>query len=350
MRSLQLLTVIFIIELIILAVGGLIISLLNVWLKIRQSKQKRLRETVFNRIFTYLFSSDQEAGSFLLDKSEIKVPVLIGIIEDINQKIDDERWKELRSFLIEQYLRNQAYKSYRSLFWMKRNNSARILMQDPRPEEEKYILKLLNDPILLVRIHAVNAAQKLGTASCFRKMLEEFVKDKGFSSYIYRDAFLNAGLKSFMFLKVELLSHPSVEYKIICLELLANRVYEKLDYHFQADFLSDNPDLRLAAIKCYTTNPDESLNETLLQLLFDEDWRIRGFCAYKLGELKIKKAIPYLLKSIQDKVWWVRLNSAISLKNLEQEGLFALKNIDPDIDHYAYDMSRYILAMSEGEM
>lgn len=346
MKSLELLTIIFFIELAILVIGGLMISLLNIWLRLQQNKQRKIKSRVFEKVFSYLFSSEHRTDfGLVLSKEELKISILIGIIEEINQKIDDGNWKKLRAAFLDKYLRQWAYRHYKSIFWMKRNYAARILMQDPLPEEEKYILKLMNDSVLLVRIHIIIAAQKLATGNCFRKILAEFVKDKGFSSYIYRDAFLTAGQKSFIFLRTELLSNPPELVKIICLEMLSNWVFEKLEYDLNPDISSDNPELRYSALKCYVVNPDDKLSAVLIKSLSDENWKIRGFCAYKLGELKIKQAIPYLLKSIQDRVWWVRLNSAIGLKLLDQDGLYALKNIDPDIDHYAYEMSQYILAM-----
>lgn len=109
-------------------------------------------------------------------------------------------------------------------------------------------------------------------------------------------------------------------------------------------------EVRIAAATALRGFPHPDAEAALVGLLEDESWQVRARAASSLGAIGAVGACHALARSLCDLNWWVRLRSAIALRMLGRAGLAVLREVDPRVDAYAYDMACYVLRLDHSSM
>lgn len=112
------------------------------------------------------------------------------------------------------------------------------------------------------------------------------------------------------------------------------------------DILKDescDKEVRISAIKYFSTVKYESAKNQVIKILKEYDWEYRAICASALGNYKDEESIDALLKSIGDKNWHVRYNSAISLLRFEED--YIIDMVIKKDDKYSKDILLYAMFM-----
>ena len=78
----------------------------------------------------------------------------------------------------------------------------------------------------------------------------------------------------------------------------------------------------------------------------DSDWEVRAEAIKGLQQLYAIQTIPKLAFLLNDPVWWVRLQAALTLKSFGNEGISILTTQDKEREPLAYEISQYTLALS----
>jgi len=72
-------------------------------------------------------------------------------------------------------------------------------------------------------------------------------------------------------------------------------------------------------------------------------WELKAQLVKSLGYIKNEKSIPLLIKGLDDKNWFVRYNSAVSIALYGEKGLNILKQHAQENSGFKSDISRYII-------
>lgn len=84
------------------------------------------------------------------------------------------------------------------------------------------------------------------------------------------------------------------------------------------------------------------------EMIMDSDkWELKSQLVKSLGMIRDERAIPILIRGLDDKNWFVRFNSAVSLSMFGEKGLEMLKEFADAKAGFQSDISRYILDLSK---
>lgn len=104
-------------------------------------------------------------------------------------------------------------------------------------------------------------------------------------------------------------------------------------------------EVKISIIRYFANVAYEGVKEELINVLNDEQWEYRAIAATALRNYKDKCTINALFKSIEDKNWHVRYNSAVSLLSYNNPKL--IKQVLDKDDKYSKEILTYVLRSQE---
>ncbi|MCX7943250.1 MAG: HEAT repeat domain-containing protein [Deltaproteobacteria bacterium] len=81
-------------------------------------------------------------------------------------------------------------------------------------------------------------------------------------------------------------------------------------------------------------------------IMNSEKWELKAQLVKSLGKIKDERAIPYLIIGLDDKNWFVRFNSAVSIASFGDKGLSLLTRFADEKSGFKSDIAKYILDLS----
>ncbi len=81
-------------------------------------------------------------------------------------------------------------------------------------------------------------------------------------------------------------------------------------------------------------------------IMNSDKWELKSQLTKSLGMIKDEKALPFLIKGLDDKNWFVRYNSAVSIASFGEKGLEMLAEFAGSKSGFKSDISKYILDLS----
>ena len=214
---------------------------------------------------------------------------------------------------------------------------------------EGALLELLNEPNIYCRENAMQALYTTGDVDCIIKALKTIDRsDLFYHRKLLSDGLLNfAGSGNTLGKKiVENYFDFSVGMQVT---LLAYLRFSGSDYQKFALSLLINVDLndeiRYAAIRYLGKYPFSEAYESLCGFAeenSEQKWEYAAVASTALGSYPCENTVHILKKNLYSRNWYVRLNSATSLKNL---GITysELSDIIDGNDRYASEIIRYCL-------
>jgi hypothetical protein len=270
---------------------------------------------------------------------------ILYILEAYERRLRGDDWNVLKREICEISLLPCAKKWVKSYFWEERNFSARCFALCSSEHDEKILLKLMDDPAFLVRKNAAIAIARLGRKEGIKKIIDHMVSERGYGRFCYRDILLHEGTIETLGIveKIAAEEKECIAKHRACLSILSGKAMT-LTYPFlKRDLESENPLIRLAAVKIYARNPQKDSAQVLIRCMEDPADKIRAEAAHGLGYFASKETVEKLELALKDPVWNVRLQAAWSLKRMGAAGRNVLEKQSPEIDRTAYDTVKYAL-------
>lgn len=274
---------------------------------------------------------------------------LLKTMNTIETKITDRSWDELKDGLIKTYLLKQAKKWALSRFWTKRFLSAQCFLLNPSLAKREELSTLLNDSKLLIRIIAARAIAGLNDRDLFEQVIFRLSKEGKLARFTYRDFLIKVDEKKFEWILEILRRDINIEISAVCLDLLSTRTTKNVFAAILPFIYGSDRECRLLAVKILKNIPSGEAFDILFHCLKDEDWEIRAEALKTLAPNRqlIQKGIEKIENLLHDPVWLVRLQAALALKKLGNQGFQILSRINPEKEPEAYEISRYVFALPE---
>lgn len=305
----------------------------------------------------YIVSSKEKISKIIMDCLQKKEPfsihlglekfkgqkVLLLVLEEFNKKFDWDDWIKLRDSITKNYLLPKARKLANSWFWINRNFAARTFVLTPLQHDKKIILKLVNDPVFLVRSIAAIAAAHLNDKECIREIIQKKSQAKGYAHFFYRDILLTTSQQGFVWITELAEEEKDPSFHLGCLQLLFNKSIIAIPNYLKNDIQSPNSEIRLAAVKILVNNPQADTSHLLAELLKDPVPEIRSEAASGLQYFPNPEIFMKLEESLNDPVWIVRLNVALTLKKMGPKGLEILRNQSKQKSNNGYEVSQAVI-------
>jgi HEAT repeats len=278
-----------------------------------------------------------------LKKYRTRVFDALFLTEKDSTKLEHYHYEKIVSNLFLPFLKQDAFES----IWTQRNRAAKVLQLKNKyfkslsPQEEKILIKLLNDDVPLV---AVNAAEAIFFAPT-QQMLDQFIDV--FSNYRRSQYDLLGGiLKQAAFSLIPMILHrlsqeKNANIRVFCYRMLRELPKLEVSVPFiSKDLDSENIDLNLASLSYVTYLKKNNYKEHLIKALNSPFWEVRARAAKLIGYTKDEDLVKFLEPFLKDKVWWVRFRAAEALSHLGHLGLSALKAQKLNIDQFAFEISK----------
>lgn len=342
MIVIQFLLAILLFELAVLSV--LVLSLYFERIFFRHKRKKREADrAIFSQIIIDCLHNKKEWVP--THTSAFHRETLLLTLEAYDHRLKGDEWSVLRKKITKASLLPYARKWSNAFFWEKRNFCARCFSLCPLQEDQKKIIKLMNDRVFLVRSNAAIALTRLGQKKGIKKILEHMIVERGYGRFFYRDILLHEGALETFELIEEIASEEQGHHSlhIECLNILSGKAMTLTHPFLQWDLASEDAKIRYAAVKVFARNPQKESAQILMQCMEDPVAEVRAEAAYGLGYFASKESIAKLESALSDNVWNVRLQAAWSLKRMGVMGVAILKQQSLQVNKSAFETVQYAL-------
>ena len=158
---------------------------------------------------------------------------------------------------------------------------------------------------------------------------------------MYLDIFLKSPLNTLAYLaKIDM---TNIDIHLSCLEVFAKKTALCPLPFLEKDLQSTHPKIHEMALKVLVRNPQKNSEELLSKFLEDPSETMRATAASGLNLFTNDSVLSKLTLTLKDPAWIVRLQAALSLKKMGDDGLTILKNQNPKIDKTSYEVAQYAL-------
>jgi hypothetical protein len=318
---------------------------LGIDLHFRRKKIKKITQ----KLKTVLLEGIEKKEPFKLDSicSLKKYHFLIlSILEDIDSKFSSDFWEKWKKDILSCCLLKKAEKYTFSLFWKKRLFAARAFSLSPSPSFEKNLLHLLKDPNSLVRLTSLKPAGFLATPKLLKAIIHTMKQQPEKSLYAYQDILLQSKENALLWMKEELIKEKDLDVIHIYLKILSKQNDPIVLKYILPDLQSQNPTIRLNAIKMLKAFPSAQVFNLLFPFLHDTNELVQAEIIKALPDLMGKEALEYLQPFLNNISPWLRLQAALSLKKLGKAGIRILENKTTK-EPLAFETCQYALALQE---
>ncbi|MEG2788229.1 MAG: HEAT repeat domain-containing protein [Romboutsia sp.] len=289
--------------------------------------------------------------SYIREKLEHKqyIKVFNNTIETFNKDESNQKYTKLYMEKLEDIVNKQVKKH------IKKDNILKtylaIILGEYRLnnyEISEFLLSCINTKSIYLRVSALESIAKIGNINTFKHAIEYVSKeDRYINNKVFIDIINQFGGDKYILDKylISDFENFSESFQKIVVEHFKNN---KTDFVKKEllNYLNSNisKEINISIIKYFTTIKYEQATEKIIGILNNEDWECRAVCATALKNYKCEESKEALLKSITDKNWYVRYNSAITILKFEDQSL--INYILENDDKYAKDILFYAMFMN----
>jgi HEAT repeat protein len=214
----------------------------------------------------------------------------------------------------------------------------------PRVEEETTVLRLMKDPVPIIRVGAARVALKIGSTESVNAILGFLLLQKRYVRNLLGVSAREASEDFVEKIRARLQAEKNPRFQKIYLDLISSRLNDQLDGDWVSSLtLSEDKDLRISALRALCRSRCKGADSALIRAITDSEWEARATACRLMGEQKFVQGLPSLVKAAQDPNWWVRRNSTFALARLGLEGQNALNEILRAQDRYSADIAKLAL-------
>lgn len=216
-------------------------------------------------------------------------------------------------------------------------------------EISEFLLNCIKSKSIYLKVASLESISKIGNIQTLKRAInyisneECYINNKVFTDIISQFGSDKELLDEFL---IKNFGNFNESIQVVAVEHFKNNkiefVKEEL-FKYLNEGISKEVDISI--IKYFSNIKFEACKYKLIQLLNSNDWEYRAICSKALSNYKCNLTKEELLKSINDKNWHVRLNSAISILEFNDESL--IDYILENDDNYAKDILFYAMFMDE---
>lgn len=284
-------------------------------------KKKRYKESFHNALFE--FNKDYNNHKYTKIYMKNFEDIIINEIKSCKRK--DDIIKSYHVMLLGEYkLSNMEIKDF--LYNCLNTNSTQL-----RTLALKSISKIGNLDYLIISIRHISDNEKYINNKMFIDIINMFCGNKNL---------LNKNL-------IKIFDELNFEVQKIIIEHFKNNKidYVKLDLLKVLKSENTHKEVKISIIKYFAAVKYKEAEQTIINIINGKDWEYRTVCASTLGNYNSKESIEILLKTITDKNWYVRYNSAMSLLGFDKD--YIEERIIKQEDKYSRDILFYAMFVKD---
>lgn len=331
----------FIIELVFLFILLIVLFFKRFTIVVGGKEKERFEKKISKQIVESLLSG----APIQIDKKKWKsweISMFLTTLERFDQRFLGDSWNKIKEKLLDQYFLTNARLWVNKRSWVKRNFSARIFALHPKPKDIDAILRLMDDPVFLVRRAAIRAAIKSHNKDVFLEVIKRMSQEEGYPYIFYRDLLIRGSEQTLKWIEEFSLSE-SVQIHLVCLDILSSAFIELSRLPLEIEFHTSGQKTRLGIAKIYAHNLQPTSPQILLEALEDSDAEVRAVAALGLENFATPEIFGKLTSALRDENLKVRTNAALSLKEMGKHGMSILMLQEPSKDGIAYEAAQYAL-------
>lgn len=237
-----------------------------------------------------------------------------------------------------------------SRYWWRRLTAARLLAFTATIRERELVRRLMDDQHPAVRTAATRCLTRLNDPALVALLLDRLPT---FPPFIR--AALTVTLRDVAHITLpeilRRLERPATSDE---LETWVNvvEVLGSPEAYATLARLASHPEaaVRLAVARALKRQFHADASNVLVDLLRDEDWRVRAQAARSLGALAAHETTPLLAAALADPAWWVRFRASLALAQMGETGRRVLRESRRARDRMARDMASLVCGLSEGSI
>lgn len=217
---------------------------------------------------------------------------------------------------------------------------------------QDFLLDCLKQNSIYLKLNALTALAQIGNLSSFLEAIDIVSSE----STLYNDRFLidifgkYTGHQDYLHTEIVEKFHLfTVELQVILVQYFTTRCCSAIEpvlIEVLAKNEKSEKELHLGAIRYFMHHPKSCFEPVLIKYLTHSDWEYRALSATALKHYMNESVIDELFKAIEDKNWYVRFNSAMTLCAFQLEERIK-KYIEKTNDHYSKDILSYALLLKE---
>jgi hypothetical protein len=343
MVSEHLLNIIMVIELSLLALAVSSYFLHGLWLRVTSRRRERLSQTARDSLVRLITRGTVNLEDIALVTSlpfEIQSIAFLEISRNLSGT-----GKERLKFVAQQVgLIDRGRELCRHRRWTRRLRGARILSGLDIPDP--LVQTLLADPHPAVRAQAAEWAAAHASPEIVGAMLELLADPATPARFAVQSALLRMGSAIAAPLSVFLETHSgrAAEAGLRVAETIAEPRFLESAMRLSR---ADDPAVREAAAKLLGGIGGAESAARLIEILGDDEARVRAASASALGRMRYWQAGSLLAERLRDQRWVVRRDAGLALRALGAAGTLLLRKALKGDDRFAADMAEQVLGLPE---
>lgn len=343
-RILEIVKFFAILQLILIAMMLLLMYLTRGWMKYRE-KQIPKKRLLLKTILDIHLNEQQPLTPKATKVLKKSLPLTIDILNTWNQA---DNYEQQRIQSVSLQLQNKvllpAARGYaRSRNWLKRFLAIQSYSFGFEDQDETRLLRLLQDPTMLVSINAAMVGTKAGSDAMVNAMLTFFSKVRRLQQSVFADIVARSNREIAPIIVRRLETESDIWTRVFCYRLLARLPACTLEPPLQIDFETGNTDLKIAVLHFIKHHMEADNSAIVFKACDSSQWEVRASGAQIAGFIPGEKSLHFLTQLITDSNWWVRINAARALAGLGQPGITVLKHQSPEKDRFAFETAETIL-------
>jgi hypothetical protein len=233
--------------------------------------------------------------------------------------------------------------------WHQRFDATLCYAYGFEPKDENNLIKLLNDPSVLIAINAAEIIIKFNHPRLINEMISIFSKGRRLQQSLTIESISkkNSNISPIIFERLQ--NEQDLYTKVFCYRLLSKFTQPTITPCIKADLTYDSVDLKIAILAYLRNCEDSRKDELIYSLAHDPHWEVGAAVAKALGMFQTQTSLELLTEMLRSADWWVRHNAAISLYQLGKQGIKILKEQSVDEDKFAYETAQAVL-LEKGEL
>jgi HEAT repeat protein len=284
------------------------------------------REALKKLAWKWIESPDQ-AGNGLHSFRAQDRELLLQLFGELLQKVKGQYADRFVSVMRIMGIVDECLHSLQHRRWSIRAEACTVLGVFPEPAARMALYRMLDDPVMEVRVEAARSLVRGGTVRSVTELVHYLVTHDEMPSLAVVDLFRNLGAASVPEL-LELLQadpHPSVAVLVIdALGHSRDLRAVPLLLNFYAHPVSA---VRLANVQALGLLQDPRASLAVQLAMLDGDWEVRAGAAQAAGQIGLGEAVPVLEFLLEDPEWWVRYQAAEAMHRTGQRGVEALQKV-----------------------
>lgn len=279
---------------------------------------------------------DLEAVTALPLRAQIK------LITDLGENLSGGKLQELANIAKQSGILTHGERLCRSRWWSQRVRGIRLFTA--LAEGEQILPSLFHDPSPLIRSELAHWAADHPSPEMIEAVLRLLDDADGFCRFAAHNALVRMGsiVTEPLARHIESRTGVALEH---AMAVAASLGHERFNDPARARLNHADPTIRTLAIATLGKSGGLRFVPELLDCLNDPAAHVRQAAAHALGRLKCWQASPAVARLLEDSVWTVRQEAALTLRSLGAPGILLLRRSLSNPDRFAGDMARHILGL-----